>query len=225
VRWAAKPKYHQEFSQAARYRIHEVKRTGVKVVTGKEVTIANVNSFKPDVLVIATGAVPFVPVIQGVEGSNVATSYDILSGKRPTGKKTLVIGGKREGLTVAEFIAENCGEVVIIEASNNPGADLGGRQQIVVDRLKQEPLVSFRLQTTVERIDRDGVVLRNEGKEEKLTGIDSIVLAWARTPVNHLADEIFAQGNIHEVYRIGDAVLPRDATEAIYEGAVTGRKI
>ena len=60
---------------------------------------------------------------------------------------------------------------------------------------------------------------------EKLTGIDSIVLAWARAPVNRLADEIAAQGKVPEVYRIGDAVLPRDAADAIYEGAVVGRRI
>jgi 2,4-dienoyl-CoA reductase-like NADH-dependent reductase (Old Yellow Enzyme family)/thioredoxin reductase len=226
IRWASKPKYHQEFSQTARYRIHEVKRTGVKVVTGKEVTLADVNSFKPDVVVIATGATPFVLAIPGVNKPMVSTSVDVLSGKSKIGKKSLVIGGKREGLTVAEFLAENGSEVIIVEASDVLGSDLGGiRQWVIRDRIKENKAITIRLKTTVEQIEDNGAVLQSGGKVEKLTGIDSVVLAWARAPVNRLADEIAAQGKVPEVYRIGDAVLPRDAADAIYEGAVVGRRI
>jgi len=225
VRFASKPKYHQEFSQAARYRIQQLKKTGVKIVTGKEITAADVNAFKPDAVIIATGAVPFIPAIPGVNSPIVCTSFDILSGKKQPGKKTLVIGGKREGLTVAEYVAEIGSEVIIVEASNTLGADLNGRQIIVTERMKQDPLIAFKMKTTVEHINGEGVLLRNEGKEEKLTGIDSVVLAWARTPVNRLADEIEAEGKVPEIYRIGDCVLPRDASDAIYEGAVVGRKI
>jgi len=39
------------------------------------------------------------------------------------------------------------------------------------------------------------------------------------------ADEIVAWGKVQEVYSIGDALMPRDITDAIYEGAVIGRKI
>jgi len=226
IRWASKPRYHQEFSQTARYRIHEVKRTGVKLELGKEVTLADVNAFKPDVVVVATGAVPFVPMIPGVDTSLVTTSFDILSGKSKIGKKSVVIGGRREGLTVAEFLAENGSEVTIVEVRDCLGSDLGGvRQWVIRDRIKENPAIAVRLKTTVERIEDSGVVLQSEGKIERITGIDSVVLAWDRAPVNQLADEIMADGKIAEIYRIGDAVLPRDASDAIYEGAVVGRRV
>jgi 2,4-dienoyl-CoA reductase (NADPH2) len=93
IRWASKSKYHQEFSQTARYRIHEVKRTGVKVVTGKEVTLADVNSFKPDAVVVATGATPFMLQIPGVNKPLVSTSVDILSGKTRWAKRVWLLGG------------------------------------------------------------------------------------------------------------------------------------
>jgi thioredoxin reductase len=127
---------------------------------------------------------------------------------------------------VAEFLAENGSEVIIVEASDVLGSDLGGiRQWVIRDRIKENKAITIRLKTTVEQIEDNGAVLQSGGKVEKLTGIDSVVLAWARAPVNRLADEIAAQGKVPEVYRIGDAVLPRDAADAIYEGAVVGRRI
>lgn len=79
IRWASKGTCHEEFFQTARYRIHEVKKSGVKLELGKEVTLAQVKAFHPDVVVIATGGVPFVPVIPGMNKSLVATSFDVLS--------------------------------------------------------------------------------------------------------------------------------------------------
>ena len=226
IRWASKSSVDQELMQIARYRIHEVTRTGVKVQLGKEATLADVNAFNPDVVVVATGAAPFVPAIPGVENALVATSFDVLSGKRKIGKKSLVVGGKREGLAVADFITENGGEVTIVEVSDVLGSDLGPvRQWVMQDKIKENPAIEVKFKTTVERIEGNEVTLQKDGQFQKASGYDLVVLAWARTSVNQLADEIAAEGKAAEIYRIGDAVLPRDASDAIYEGAAIGRKI
>ncbi len=226
VRWASKPRYHQELSQVARYRIQEVKRTGVKLELGREVALAEVERFNPDVVVVATGAVPLVLKVPGVEKALVATSVDILSGRRQIGKKGVVIGGQKEGLAVAEFLAENGSEVIIVEASDTLGADLGVPARVRVgDRIAEDPMIEVRLKTTVEWIEDDVVMLQSGGKLEEVEGIDSVVLAWDRISVNQLADEIIVRGKVREVYSIGDAVMPREIADAIYEGAVTGRRI
>jgi 2,4-dienoyl-CoA reductase-like NADH-dependent reductase (Old Yellow Enzyme family)/thioredoxin reductase len=226
IRWASKGKYHEEFFQTARFRIHEVKRTGVKLELGKEVTLADVTRFNPEVVVIATGAIPFVPMIPGVDSASVSTTTDILSGKRAIGRKSLVVGGGREGLTVAEFLIENGSQVSIVEASDALGSDLGPvRQWVSRDRIKEHPAMDVMLKTTVEGIGDKEVELCREGKFEKLAGVDSVVLAWARKSVSRLADEIAEDSKVHEIYRIGDAVIPRDASDAIYEGALIGRMI
>jgi len=223
IRWASKGKYHEEFFQTARYRIHAIQRAGVRVELGKRVTLEDVKAFNPDVLVVATGAVPFVPLIPGVNKSLVATSFDILSGKREIGKRSLVIGGQREGLTVSEFLAEKGSNVTIVEASNSLGLDSGLRQLVILPRIQENPAISIKLKTSVEQINDTGINLQSEGKVERVTGIDSIVVALNRAPVNQLFDEVIADGIVQEIYRIGDAVIPRNAYEAIYEGAVIGR--
>jgi NADPH-dependent 2,4-dienoyl-CoA reductase/sulfur reductase-like enzyme len=226
IRWASKGNYSEEFFQTARYRIHAIQQAGVKVETGRKIGLQEIKAFGPDAVVMATGAVPFVPVIPGIDKPVVATSFDVLSGSRKIGKRSVVIGGTREGLVVAEFLAEKGSEVTIVEASNGLGAGLGIVRQIVVtERIQGNPAISIKLRTTVERVGDDEVSLQCEGKFESLNGIDLVVLAWHRASVNGLADEVIVDGQVPEIYTIGDAVMPRDASDAIYEGAIIGRTI
>lgn len=226
VRWASKGNYSEEFFQTARYRIHAIQQAGVKVETGRKIGLEEIKAFAPDAVVIATGAVPFVPVIPGIDRPLVATSFDVLSGNRKAGKRSLVIGGTREGLAVAEFMTEKGGEVIIVEASNVLGSGLGiVRQLVVTERVQGNPAISIKLRTTIEQIGDDGVILQCDAKIEKLNNIDLVVLAWHRASVNGLADEVIVDGQVPEIYTIGDAVMPRDASDAIYEGAVIGRTI
>jgi pyruvate/2-oxoglutarate dehydrogenase complex dihydrolipoamide dehydrogenase (E3) component len=167
-----------------------------------------------------------MPLIPGINKSIIATSFDILSCHREIGKRSLIIGGKREGLTVAEFLAEKGSEVIVVEASNSLGSDWGPvRQLVVVSRIQENPAILIKLKTNVEQIDENGIILQSEGKVERITGIDLVVVAWNRAAANRLGDEVMADGQVPEIYRIGDAVIPRDAYDAIYEGAVVGRQI
>ena len=50
-----------------------------------------------------------------------------------------------------------------------------------------------------------------------------MVLAVGVKPDNHLEEEL--KGAVPEMYAIGDCVEPRDALDAISEGAEIGRKI
>jgi 2,4-dienoyl-CoA reductase-like NADH-dependent reductase (Old Yellow Enzyme family)/NADPH-dependent 2,4-dienoyl-CoA reductase/sulfur reductase-like enzyme len=226
IRWASKGKFHEEFFQTARYRIHEVRKSRVKIIMGKEVTLADVKAYAPDVVIVATGAEPFQPAIPGINNPMVSTGFDILSGKAKAGKTAVVIGGKRQGLTVAEFLAEKGSKVIIVEPSLALGSDMGFvRMMVTTRRISEDPAITVRLKTSIEKIDHGEVVLQSEGIYETLTGIDSVVAAWQTAPVNMLAEEIALDGKVSEVYSIGDAVLPRDASDAIYEGAIIGRKI
>jgi 2,4-dienoyl-CoA reductase-like NADH-dependent reductase (Old Yellow Enzyme family) len=99
VRWASKGKYREEWWQTARYRIHTVNTSGVKVNVSKEVTMDDVKAAKPDVVVVATGTAPFVPpYIPGVDKPVVTDYVAVLLGDRAVGKNAVVIGGKDIGL-------------------------------------------------------------------------------------------------------------------------------
>ncbi|NIQ39462.1 MAG: FAD-dependent oxidoreductase [Proteobacteria bacterium] len=226
VRWASKGKYREEWFQTARYRIHSVKTSGVKVHLGKEVSLPDVLAFKPDAAIVATGTIPFIPPYPGVNQPIVATHVDVLLGKRPIGKKAVVVGGKDAGLIMAEFLSENGCKVTVVEDSDALGADLGGiKGMLILPRIEEDANIDVKLKANVEAIGEDWVEIQSEGKREKINGLDMVAFAWAKDMVRQLADDIAVDGTVPEVYLIGDAVWPRDALETIYEGAVTGRRI
>lgn len=227
VRWASKGKYREELWQAARYRIHAVGTSGVKVHLGREISLAEVKAAKPDAVVVATGTRSFVPpYIPGVDKPLVATHTDVLLGKRPIGRKAVVIGGQEMGLTTAEYLSEQGCSCTILEDSGALGADLGGvKQMVVLPRIAADPAITVRLNTNLERIGDGWVDVQSEGRRQRIEGLDLVVFAWRRDMVRDLAEAIMVDGTAPEVYVIGDAQWPREMIDVIYEGAVTGRRI
>jgi len=62
---------HEDF---IKWMASQLKKLGVKIHTGKEVTPSLIDSLKPDVLILATGATPLPPKIRGIDGPNVLSS-------------------------------------------------------------------------------------------------------------------------------------------------------
>jgi 2,4-dienoyl-CoA reductase (NADPH2) len=66
-------------------------KTGVKIILGTEVTPEMVRKEKPDTVVIAVGTGPAIPKkIPGVEGPNVVSIADIMSGQVEVGKRVAI---------------------------------------------------------------------------------------------------------------------------------------
>jgi len=86
----------QEFTQAIFYLTTQIRKAGVKVEMGKEVTLKLLNEMKPDAVVVATGAVPLIPVdLPGVDKPFVLTA------PRCSGRKSscrVEGGGDRSGM-------------------------------------------------------------------------------------------------------------------------------
>ena len=83
---------------------------------------------------IATGSVPAIPGIEGVNFENVVNSDDLLSGEIKQYKKLLIIGGGVIGLEFATIYRNMGCEVEIIEAMDRllPGMDKEISQSIAM---------------------------------------------------------------------------------------------
>jgi len=51
------------------------------------------------------------------------------------------------------------------------------------------------------------------GRQEKVAGVDAVVVVGIKAPANELFDAL--QGSIPEVHLIGDAAAPRDVASAL----------
>jgi len=220
---ASKPPHKQDHIKLLDYLSWQVEKLGVERNVGKKVSLEMVKRLKPDVVVVATGAMPLVPAITGVDCEEVTTAWDILRGQE-AGRRVLVIGGGMTGIETAEFLAQKGKEVVVVEQLKRVGADMGATVRWhLMNRIKTQS-IRMLTSTKVKEIQPKGrVVVSRNGSEETLESFDTIVLACGVKPRDMLSAEI--QGKVKEVYVIGDASKPRRGVEAIRHGSEIGRKI
>ena len=92
----------EEFRETIRYFGYELERTGVKLKLGQRASAADLVGF--DEVVIATGVVPRVPRIPGIDHPKVLTYAQLLGEKRPVGERVAVIGAGGIGIDVCEYL-------------------------------------------------------------------------------------------------------------------------
>ena len=226
VRFASKPPGMGEYAEIIRYFSAQVSKAAVRVRLGEEATPEMVSQIKPDVVVVATGASPFIPPIPGIGEALVCTAEEVLDGSVPAGKRAVMVGGDQIGCETAAFLAERGTQVVIVEPSDKLASPMGFREGWVLrGRLQEEPRVQIRSQSTVEEIGEHSVVVQTEGEREVIPDIDMVVLAAGRSPNNELGDALIRQCAAPKIYIIGDCRVPRRMKDAVHEGSEVGRLI
>lgn len=127
----------------------------ISLKTGEEDTY-----LKADNILIATGSVPAIPAIEGVDLENVVNSDDLLSGEVKQYKKLLIIGGGVIGLEFATIYNDMGCEVEIIEAMDRV---LAGMDKEIA-------------QSIAMGLKRKGVTIHTGAKVEKISEGDSFGL-------------------------------------------------
>ena len=222
-RIAAIPPFKQDISSALSYYIHMGKKHGVNFKMGTEATAKQVIAQNPDAVIIATGSEPIIPDIRGIKGNRLATAWDILEGKKQPGNRVLIVGGGMVGCEVADFLGEHLHEVTLIEMLSEIAMDVPLAAGYFLRRRLEEYGVQIETKTSVIEFLEDGALVNRGGKELRLEGFDTIVLALGTQSVNSLKEQL--EKKISELYVIGDALAPRLAINAIEEGARVALKI
>jgi len=122
---AAKPPGKEKISWFRDYLLHQINQQGIKVEFGCPVTLETIVQEKPDVVILATGAIPLIPDLPGIKDQSVCTAWEILEGKKKVGDKmVLIVGGGTVGCETALYLAPNNKKVTIIEMLNDIALDM-----------------------------------------------------------------------------------------------------
>jgi 2,4-dienoyl-CoA reductase (NADPH2) len=102
---AAAPPHKQELLEFIRYYGAMVKKFEIPVYLNTCVDLALIETVRPDQLIIAQGAAPLIPPIDGVHDPCVRCAWQVLRENPCLGKNVAVIGGGAVGLETVLFVA------------------------------------------------------------------------------------------------------------------------
>lgn len=200
-----------------------------------EATLEKIKTFKPDVVVNATGSVPLVPPIPGlkenIQAGNVSTIFDMIqdvkAGKYPDemckGKKVVVMGGGSVGLDVVEYFAPRGAQCSIVDMLPQIGMMADPITKCSMRETHDTYEVKEYVNTALQEVKENAFVVKTpEGNIEELTfdlGFNCLGMR-AHNPILEELEKAF-DGTDTVVYNIGDSVRAR----RIMEGTMDGRAI
>jgi 2,4-dienoyl-CoA reductase (NADPH2) len=118
----------EEFAETLRYFTRRLEVLGVDVRLSTRVAAADLAGY--DEVVVATGVVPRVPEIKGLDHSSVVSYADLLAGRAVAGHRVVVIGAGGIGVDVAHFLTHEPGETLADWMAHwgvgDPAVDRGG---------------------------------------------------------------------------------------------------
>lgn len=197
---------------------------GVPVTTGVEVTREMVQVAKPDAVVVATGASPAGLNVPGATGPNVVQGHDVIAGRAAVKGKAVVVGGRFIGIEVAISLAEQ-GRQVSLVTQAGLGED-GIRLEPMTFRALARRLVELGVplypHSRVIEISDKAVTL-TLGEDIFSLPADTVILAVGMKPEDKLAKEL--EGQVTELYTLGDCVKPKDAAAVAVQAGQLARMI
>jgi len=222
---ASVPPYKSEYREGVEYLKNAIERLKVKVHLGVCVNKEMIIQQKPEVVILATGTEPLIPNIPGIDQINVINSDELLAGNKTAGERVVVIGGGSVGAETAHYLMDIAQrEVFLVEMLSDIAVDMSTEvRAIFMKDIKNYTKLHILTNTKVIALEKDTVIVEQEKQLRRLEGIDTVVLSAGARSNNRLTKEL--ESLVLEVYTIGDARQPDDATQAIYEGSKIAREI
>jgi len=223
LRSASRPPHKQALADWTAWAVRQLETSGVELHLDREVKEPMLKEGKPDVLVLASGALPAVPPIPGIRGDNVFDARDVLLGKVRLEDKAVVLGAGYVGLETADFLIARGVEVTVLEKEEVPPVGQLKAHEYWLNRRFSKAGGKLLLGARVLQIKPGSVVFEKDGEEQRLEGVGMVVTALGALPESELLELGEDSGIPCQV--VGDALSPRRLLEAVHEGDAAGRGI
>ncbi len=224
---AAIPPGRQRWKRLIDHKVGELKRLNVRIELGCEADADTVVQRRPDYVLVATGTIPAMPEIEGIDQPHVHWLDAALLAPDSLGGRILILDylDRQPAIVAAMHFADQGASVTIATSSFQVGHRMVIQNQTHFYReALDRGIVLAPLSEAVEITGTD-IVLRDPlvGRTRRLEGIDSVVVVAPGRPDERMASAIAATGI--PVRAIGDAHAPRDIEAAILEGHLAARAL
>lgn len=240
VRLIGRASAYREWLSIVEWLIDQLAKTDVEIRLGVTAEVKDLRDF--DAVVVATGSSPLrtgwtalhpfrwggEQMLPGSEQWNVLTVDEVLGGSHEIGERVMVLDdtGERQGVLVAEYLAERRHPVEIVTRLSSVAPGLAASRDVgfVHKRLRRMGVV-FTTNHEIDRIEEDRVTLRDVHTDELTVRepVDCVVLVTGNRANDGLLKGLTAAGV--DVIGVGDVLAPRRIFNAIYEGEKAARSL
>ena len=220
--------YPEDIQQLVEYYRVQMKKLKVKIVKGKEADLKAVETVKPDVVFLATGASVSQREIPGSDSKIVVSDKFLRAGLdlalkvagpsklskaterwMPVGKTVLVMGGDVKAVQLAEFLAKRDRKVTLVceEDDMQYGEGLPRLNNFKLNEWFKEKGVQVIKNVRFEEITEKGLVYTGKDGKRTTLSADSVVPVYPLKKNEDLGESL--QGKVPEVYAIGACKNPK----------------
>lgn len=223
---ASVPDFKKDLTRLLDWYRKDLEKSNLEIKTGLEVSAEVVNKEHPEVTILATGSLPIIPNIPGVEKEKVSTAVDLFLGKKKTQGKVLVLGGGLIGCETALWLAQQEKKVTLVEVLNDlliAGIPVQHMNRLMLIDLLKYYQVEVLTNTSVVEVMEDGVLLQDRDSRKKEFPADTLVLAVGLKPNRELYQTL--RGQTANLFSIGDSRKTQNIMGAIWDAYEVARMI
>ena len=194
----------QDLKRYKDYLITQIKKLNVNVHLNQEVNKELLKTLAPDTVILALGAKPVVLPIEGLDTNKVMTSIEAYHHMEDISDEVVIIGGGSIGWELGVDLANKGNAVTIVEIGNVLNRTLNEIMQVGLKyKMDKCDNLKVMLNTKAEKIEPDGVVVKDPSGNEIKIPATTIIFAAGMKSLREEANDMF--GVVQDTNIIGDA--------------------
>jgi 2,4-dienoyl-CoA reductase-like NADH-dependent reductase (Old Yellow Enzyme family)/thioredoxin reductase len=211
---AATPSFKEQLKKYLSYLVGQNEKFGVKIYLSTEINENSPELVEADKIIVAVGAVPFLPPIKGITGEKVIEVIDAHTRRRSEiGDEIVVAGGGLSGCDCALELAMKGKKVTIVEMLDTVAVNAMIINRIALLKKLAEFKVNILTGKKILEFTDGGVLVENKDGGSEEIKADTVIVSFGTRPLSSPVDRICdryptakALGDCVAIGQVGEAV-------------------
>ena len=207
--------FKQDMYNFAKVLERRLKETNAEIRLNTEITAEDVAKLKADVVMVAIGATPVIPPIEGIDSPKVAGLLALHSKEPQVGQKVVILGGGLVGSEAAIYLDGLGKDVTVVEMKDDWAADSYFMHKNAMNIYIRNSRIKIYTDTMAKAVTEEGLTCETKDGELLLEA-DTILLAAGMKTDQEIVNSFYNTAD--RVFMIGDCVKPGRVLEAVTRG-------
>ncbi len=207
--------FKQDMYNFAKVLERRLKETNAEIRLNTEITAEDVAKLKADVVMVAIGATPVIPPIEGIDSPKVAGLLALHSKEPQVGQKVVILGGGLVGSEAAIYLDGLGKDVTVVEMKDDWAADSYFMHKNAMNIYIRNSRIKIYTDTMAKAVTEEGLTCETKDGELLLEA-DTILLAAGMKTDQEFVNSFYNTAD--RVFMIGDCVKPGRVLEAVTLG-------